>query len=218
MMAHRARRRLRPSPSFSHFTSMAYLAAPARPNSRRGPMAGSAAGRRHRSARPHRQLPRSTSTIASRWRCASMNHVPLVFNNPDNFTRRMFIEERAAFAPIDARGNGSANPSQAFLFDIARERQCVRAARARGLGRLPSRPSITASPCRGALSRVAALIAADFPAPRLYYIRLPPTTPSTPTSIQADLHAAPAGPIPPTHIARLRAATWSVWAAATTWC
>ncbi len=104
-------------PSFSHFSSMAFWQTGA-PNS------GEAYGWLGRMADAIDPLGHTTNFLVNiddsqSLAVRAMNHVPLVFNDPDNFTRHMFHEQQEAIVAIDARGNGSANPSQDFLFDIA---------------------------------------------------------------------------------------------------
>lgn len=153
-------------PSFSHFSSMAFWQTGA-PNS------GEAYGWLGRMADAMDPLGHTTNFLVNiddgqSLAVRSMNHVPLVFNNPDNFARRMYHEEKAAIAALDARsGNGSANASQDFLFDIAASanssEQLVRDA-----WNSYSTP-IDYGLVPFGLERVAALIAADFPT-KVYYV------------------------------------------------
>jgi len=170
-------------PSFSHFSSMAFWQTGA-PNSGEqygwlGRMADAIDPLGH--TRNFLVNIDDSQSLAVR----SMNHVPLVFNDPDNFTRRMFFEEKMATAAIDARGNGSANPTQDFLFDIAQSannsEQLVRDAWSAyespvDYGLVP-----------WGLEKVAALIAADFPT-KVYYV--PYRNNAFDTHVyQGDLHA-----------------------------
>jgi len=170
-------------PSFSHFSSMAFWQTGA-PNS------GEAYGWLGRMADSIDPLGHSTNFLVNiddnqSLAVRSMNHVPLVFNNPDNFTRRMFDEEKAAFSAIDQRGNGSSNASQNFLFDIAASanssEQLVRDAwnayeTPIDYGLVPF-----------GLEKVAALVAADFPT-KVYYV--PYRNNAFDTHVyQGDLHA-----------------------------
>jgi uncharacterized protein (DUF1501 family) len=153
-------------PSFSHFSSMAFWQTGA-PNS------GEAYGWLGRMADAIDPLGHTSNFMVNiddnqSLAVRSMNHVPLVFNNPDNFTRRIYHEQKAAIAAIDARAdNGSANALQDFLFDIAASanssQQLVRDAwnayeTPIDYGLVPF-----------GLERVAALIAADFPT-TVYYV------------------------------------------------
>lgn len=170
-------------PSFSHFSSMAFWQTGA-PNS------GEAYGWLGRMADAIDPLGHTRNFLVNiddsqSLAVRSMNHVPLVFNDPDNFTRRMFFEERNALSAIDARGNGSANPSQDFLFDIARSannsEQLVRDA----WNAYESPVDYGLVPW--GLEKVAALIAADFPT-KVYYV--PYRNNAFDTHVyQGDLHA-----------------------------
>ncbi|MHA6728833.1 DUF1501 domain-containing protein [Devosia sp. A369] len=152
-------------PSFSHFSSMAFWQTGA-PNS------GEAHGWLGRMADAIDPLGHTTNFLVNiddhqSLAVRSMNHVPLVFDNPNNFARRMFDEEKAAFAAIDSRGNGSANAAQDFLFDIAASanssEQLVRDA----WKGYTSPIDYGLAPF--GLERVAALVAADFPT-KVYYV------------------------------------------------
>jgi len=152
-------------PSFSHFSSMAFWQTGA-PNS------GEAYGWLGRMADAIDPLGHTTNFLVNiddhqSLAVRSMNHVPLVFDNPANFTRRLFNEEKPVLPIIDRRGNGSANPAESFLFDIAASanmsEQLVREAWANydspvDYGLVPF-----------GLERVAALIAAEFPT-KVYYV------------------------------------------------
>ncbi|RYH06006.1 MAG: DUF1501 domain-containing protein [Alphaproteobacteria bacterium] len=170
-------------PSFSHFSSMAFWQTGA-PNSGEqygwlGRMADAVDPLGH--TRNFLVNIDDSQSLAVR----SMNHVPLVFNDPDNFTRRMFFEERPAAAALDARLNGSANPTQDFLFDIAQSannsEQLVRDA----WNAYESPVDYGLVPW--GLEKVAALIAADFPT-KVYYV--PYRNNAFDTHVyQGDLHA-----------------------------
>ncbi len=170
-------------PSFSHFSSMAFWQTGA-PNSGEqygwlGRMADAIDPLGH--TRNFLVNIDDSQSLAVR----SMNHVPLVFNDPDNFTRRMFFEEQQALAALDTRGNGSANPTEDFLFDIARSasnsEQLVRDA----WNAYESPVDYGLVPW--GLEKVAALIAADFPT-KVYYV--PYRNNAFDTHVyQADLHA-----------------------------
>lgn len=170
-------------PSFSHFSSMAFWQTGA-------PNGGEAYGWLGRMADAIDPLGHVTNFLVNiddsqSLAVRSMSHVPLVFNNPDNFTRRMFFEEKTAVAAIDARGNGSSNAAQDFMFDIAASanssEQLVRDAWAAysspiDYGLVPF-----------GLEKVAALIAADFPT-KVYYV--PYRNNAFDTHVyQGDLHA-----------------------------
>ncbi|NMA99496.1 MAG: DUF1501 domain-containing protein [Phyllobacteriaceae bacterium] len=170
-------------PSFSHFSSMAFWQTGA-PNS------GEAYGWLGRMADAIDPLGHTTNFLVNiddsqSLAVRAMNHVPLVFNDPDNFTRHTFHEQMEAIAAIDARGNGSANPSEDFLLDIAasasRSEHLVRAA-----WNSYTTP-IDYGLVNFGLERVAALIAADFPT-KVYYV--PYRNNAFDTHVyQGDLHA-----------------------------
>ena len=50
------------------------------------------------------------------------NHVPLVFDNPEKFTRGRLFEEQSALAKL-AGARSARNPSEGFLFDVAASAQ-----------------------------------------------------------------------------------------------
>lgn len=152
-------------PSFSHFSSMAFWQTAA-PNS------GEAYGWLGRLADTIDPLGHTKNFLINvddhqSLAVRAMNHVPLVFDDPAKFTRHMFDSEKAAFGAIDQRTNGSANPAEQFLADIAASanssEQLVRDAWAAygspiDYGLVPF-----------GLEKVAAMIAADFPT-KVYYV------------------------------------------------
>jgi uncharacterized protein (DUF1501 family) len=149
-------------PSFSHFTSMAYWQTAA-PNS--GEQYGWV-GRLADAMAPEAPANflinvASTQSLAVR----AHRHVPVVFDNPANFTREMFFEEGAALRAAPEAGKTS-NASQAFLRDIARSANL-----SSGLVRkawTDYRSPVDYGITDLGLRRVAAMIAAGLPA-RLYY-------------------------------------------------
>jgi len=170
-------------PSFSHFSSMAFWQTGA-PNS------GEAYGWLGRMADAIDPLGHTTNFLVNiddhqSLAVRSMNHVPLVFDNPDNFTRHIYHDEMAAMSAIDLHGNGSANAAENFLFDIAASantsEQLVRDA----WNAYESPIDYGLVPF--GLERVAALIAADFPT-KVYYV--PYRNNAFDTHVyQGDLHA-----------------------------
>lgn len=150
------------NPSFSHFTSMAYWHTAA-PNSGEqfgwvGRLADAMAP-----AAPANFLINigANQSLAVR----AHKHVPVVFNNPDNFTREAFFEEKEALAALSDPGK-VANPSRRYLLDIAKSANessaLVRKAWA------AYRSPIDYGIADLGLRRVAAMIGAGLPA-RLYY-------------------------------------------------
>ena len=168
-------------PSFSHFTSMAYWHTGA-PNS------GNAFGWLGRLA--DSIDPAGTAdflvnveeheSLAVRAR----NHVPLVFNNPEKFARASLFEERDALREL-ATARVAANPTEAFLFEVAASAQHAErhVREACGAYRTP----VDYGLYRFGLERVAALIAAGFPT-RIYYVAYPNNAFDTHVT-QADTHA-----------------------------
>jgi uncharacterized protein (DUF1501 family) len=149
-------------PSFSHFTSMAYWHTAA-PNSGEqygwvGRLADAMAP-----AAPANFLINigATQSLAVRAR----KHVPVVFDNPNNFTREMFFEEGDALRSLPAAAKAG-NASQAYLLDIARSANDSSAVVRKAWAdyRSPVDYGITDL----GLRRVAAMIGAGLPA-RLYY-------------------------------------------------
>jgi uncharacterized protein (DUF1501 family) len=168
-------------PSFSHFSSMAYWHTGA-PNS------GDAFGWLGRLA--DGMDPQGNAnflvnvedheSLAVRAR----NHVPLVFDNPEEFARGGLFEEQGALTKL-AAARSAYNPTEAFLFDVAASAQHaelhVREACA------AYRTPVDYGLYRFGLERVAALIAAGFPT-RIYYVAYPHNAFDTHVT-QADIHA-----------------------------
>lgn len=149
-------------PSFSHFTSMAYWQTAA-PNS--GEPYGWV-GRLADAMAPDAPANFLINIGASQSLAVrARRHVPVVFNNPDNFAREAFFEEKAVLGALSDPGK-TANPSQRFLLDIARS-----ANEASSLVRKAwsdYRSPIDYGLTDLGLRRVAAMISAGLPA-HLYY-------------------------------------------------
>jgi uncharacterized protein (DUF1501 family) len=168
-------------PSFSHFTSMAYwhTAAPNR---------GDAFGWLGRLA--DAMDPRGTAdylvdiedhqSLAVR----ALNHVPLVFDNPEKFGREAWFEEKRALVTL-ASARNARNSTEAFLFGVATSAQHAEL-HVRDACRAYRTP-VDYGLVRFGLERVAALIAADFPT-RIYYVTFPHNAFDTHVT-QADTHA-----------------------------
>jgi uncharacterized protein (DUF1501 family) len=151
------------SPSFSHFTSMAYWQTAA-PNS--GAEYGWV-GRVADAIAP--EAPRNfLVNIDSRQSLAvrSRMHVPLVFDDPNKFMRESFYEEREVFAQTPDSGQIK-NPSRGYLQDIARSANNASALvrQAWANYRSPVDYGITGLD----LPKVVALLDAGMPT-RLYYV------------------------------------------------
>lgn len=149
-----------PDPSFSHFTSMAYWQTAA-PNS--GEQYGWV-GRLADAMAP--QAPANflinigtTQSLAVRAR----RHVPVVFDNPANFTRETFFEEKEA---LNAEPQAGGTASQAFMRDIARSANASSALIRKAWSDYKSPVDYGINDL--GLRRVAAMIAAGLPS-QLYY-------------------------------------------------
>lgn len=168
-------------PSFSHFTSMAYWHTGA-PNS------GDAYGWLGRLADGIDQAGAANflvdvedhQSLAVR----SRNHVPLVFDKPDKFARGALYDEHGPLQAV-AAGRSARNPTEAFLFDVAKSAQNaeVHVREACASYRTPVDYGLV----HFGLERVAALIAAGFPT-RIYYVSYPHNAFDTHVT-QADTHA-----------------------------
>jgi uncharacterized protein (DUF1501 family) len=116
------------NPSFSHFTSMAYWHTAA-PN--RGDEYGWVG--RTADAMSPQSTPNYLVNIDARQSLAvrSRVHTPLVFDDPNKFTREGFYQERSLFAqPVDAgaaSNNAGSNASRKFLLDVAQSAQSASA-------------------------------------------------------------------------------------------
>jgi uncharacterized protein (DUF1501 family) len=151
------------NPSFSHFTSMAYWQTAA-------PNRGDEFGWVGRTAdaiapgAPNNFLVNidARQSLAVR----SKLHTPLVFDDPNKFTREGFYQEREAFAQVADTGSVE-NPSRRFLLDVARSAKSASAQvkEAWAKYKSPVDYGITGLD----LPKVAALIQAGFPT-RLYYV------------------------------------------------
>ena len=168
-------------PSFSHFSSMAYWHTGA-PNS------GSAYGWLGRLA--DSMDPGGTAdylvNIDSHESLAvrARNHVPLVFDDPEKFTRAAVFEEDAPLRAVTA-GGAAQNPTQRFLFDVAGS--ALNAEPHLRQACAEYRSPIDYGLVRFGLDKVAALISAGFPT-RIYYVAIRNNAFDTHV-YQADVHA-----------------------------
>lgn len=152
-------------PSFSHFSSMAFWQTGA-PNS------GEAYGWLGRLADAVDPLGHNQNFLINiddhqSLAVRAMTHVPLVFDDPQKFTRQAFHAEAGAMAAVDRRGNAGGNGALDFLFDIA-----ASASHSERLVReawTAYQTPVDYGLVNWGLERVAALIAADFPT-RVYYV------------------------------------------------
>jgi len=170
-------------PSFSHFSSMAFWQTGA-PNS------GEAYGWLGRLADAIDPLGHNRNLLVNiddhqSLAVRAMDHVPLVFDDPDKFTRQMHHAEAEVMASLDRRDSSSENPSLDYLMDIAASasssEQLVRDAWH------SYRTPVDYGLVPFGLERVAALIAADFPT-QVYYVPFRNNAFDTHV-FQADTHA-----------------------------
>lgn len=149
-------------PSFSHFTSMAYWQTAAPNSGELYGWVGRLADQMAPAARANFLINiGATQSLAVR----AQRQVPVVFDNPNNFTREMFFEEAEALrAPAEA--GKVANPSQAYLLDIARSATDSSALVRKAWADYRSPVDYGATDL--GLRRVSAMISAGLPAP-LYY-------------------------------------------------
>jgi uncharacterized protein (DUF1501 family) len=168
-------------PSFSHFSSMAYWHTGA-PNS------GENYGWLGRLADAVDPLGSAgyLVNIDSHQSLAvkARNHVPLVFDDPEKFSREGVAEENAPLQKLVGR-DAARNRTEAFVFDVAHSAQDAetRVREACANYRTP----VDYGLLRFGLERVAALISADFPT-KIYYVALRNNVFDTHV-YQADVHA-----------------------------
>ncbi len=104
------------NPSFSHFTSMAYWHTAA-PNSGEeyGWVGRLADGLKPGGTPSFIVNIDETQSLAVR----SRDHTPVVFDDPNKFSRRAFFQEKPVFEHV-ADADGDTNPSQKYLLNVAR--------------------------------------------------------------------------------------------------
>jgi uncharacterized protein (DUF1501 family) len=168
-------------PSFSHFSSMAYWHTGA-PNSGEtyGWLGRLADAMDARGSADYLVDIDTHQSLA----VSSRNHVPLVFDDPEKFSRGGVAEEKAALRELIGR-DAARNRAEDFIFDVAHSAQNaethVREACAN------YRTPVDYGLVRFGLERVAALISAGFPT-RIYYVAMRNNVFDTHV-YQADLHA-----------------------------
>jgi len=168
------------NPSFSHFTSMAYWHTAA-PNS------GEEYGWVGRLADAMQPEPTpnyivnvdATQSLA----VGSRLHTPVVFDDPEKFTRNAFYAEKPLLDKV-AEADTDINPSRRFLLDVARGAQDASALVRQAWARYRSPIDYGIVPLH--LPKVAALIEAGMPA-HLYYVAYRNNAFDTHVQ-QADLH------------------------------
>lgn len=150
------------NPSFSHFTSMAYWHTGAPNSGEQYGWVGRLADAMTPSAPANFLINIGASqSLAVR----AQRHVPVVFNNPDNFQREAFFEEKEVLAALSDLGKVT-NTSRRYLLDIAKSANDASALVRKAWG--DYRSPIDYGIADLGLRRVAAMISAGLPA-RLYY-------------------------------------------------
>ena len=168
------------NPSFSHFTSMAYWHTAA-PNS------GEEYGWVGRLADAMEPEPTpgyivnvdATQSLA----VGSRLHTPVVFDDPEKFTRNAFFAEKPVLAQV-AEADPAMNPARRYLLEVARSAQDTSALVRQAWATYKSPIDYGLVPLN--LPKVAALIEAGMPA-RLYYVAYRNNAFDTHVQ-QADLH------------------------------
>jgi uncharacterized protein (DUF1501 family) len=106
------------NPSFSHFTSMAYWQTAAPNSGEQYGWVGRLADAMAPAAPPNFLV---NIDVRQSLAVRSRRHVPVVFDDPNKFTRESFSEEREIFASAPASASAPVdNPSRRFLLDSAR--------------------------------------------------------------------------------------------------
>lgn len=150
------------NPSFSHFTSMAYWHTGAPNSGEQYGWVGRLADAMTPSAPANFLINIGASqSLAVR----AQRHVPVVFNNPDNFQREAFYEEKEVLAALSDPGKVT-NASRRYLLDIAKSANDASALVRKAWA--DYRSPIDYGIADLGLRRVAAMISAGLPA-RLYY-------------------------------------------------
>src|SRR5690242_9208377 len=107
------------NPSFSHFTSMAYWHTAAPNSGEEYGWVGRLADAIDPNATPNYLVNiDATQSLAVRSRL----HTPVVFDDPEKFTRNAFFDEKAVLGKV-ADASGIDNPARRYLLDVARSAQ-----------------------------------------------------------------------------------------------
>jgi len=168
------------NPSFSHFTSMAYWHTAAPNSGEEYGWVGRLADAMDPDPKPNYLVNiDATQSLAVRSRL----HTPVVFDDPDKFTRNAFFDEKPLLAKV-ADAGPAANPTQRYLLDVARSAQESSALVRQAWGKYKT--PIDYGIVSLNLAKVAALIDAGMPT-RLYYVAYRNNAFDTHVQ-QADLH------------------------------
>jgi uncharacterized protein (DUF1501 family) len=169
------------NPSFSHFSSMAYWHTAAPNHGEQYGWVGRLADGLRPGGAPNFVVNiDTTQSLAVR----SRNHTPVVFDDPERFSRNGFFQELPLF-PHLAEATADPNPSRKYLLDVARSAQDASALVREAWARYRSPIDYGIVPVD--LPKVAALIAAGLPT-RLYYAAYRHNAFDTHVH-QGDLHA-----------------------------
>jgi uncharacterized protein (DUF1501 family) len=150
------------NPSFSHFSSMAYWHTAAPNHGEEYGWVGRLADGLRPGGAPNFVVNiDTTQSLAVR----SRDHTPVVFDDPERFSRKGFFQELPLFQHVTEAAEDP-NPSRKYLLDVARSARDASALVREAWARYRSPVDYGIVPVD--LPKVAALIAAGFPT-RLYY-------------------------------------------------
>jgi uncharacterized protein (DUF1501 family) len=151
------------NPSFSHFTSMAYWHTAAPNSGEEYGWFGRLADQLDPKITPNYLVNiDATQSLAVRSRL----HTPVVFDDPEKFTRNAFYDEKPVMSQL-ADASDTVNPAQRFLTDVARSAQESSALVREACAKYKTPIDYGIIPLN--LNKVAALINAGLPT-RLYYV------------------------------------------------
>jgi uncharacterized protein (DUF1501 family) len=168
------------NPSFSHFTSMAYWHTAAPNSGEEYGWVGRLADAMQPDPAPNYIVNvDATQSLAVRSRL----HTPVVFDDPEKFTRNAFYAEKPLLDKV-AEADPDINPSRRYLLDVARSAQDASALVRQAWTHYKSPVDYGIVPLH--LPKIAALIEAGMPA-HLYYVAYRNNAFDTHVQ-QADLH------------------------------
>ena len=151
------------NPSFSHFTSMAYWHTAAPNSGEEYGWVGRLADAMDPELTPNYIVNiDATQSLAVRSRL----HTPVVFDDPEKFTRNAFFDEKPLLDKV-AEADPNMNPTRRYLLDVARSAQDASALVRAAWAKYKSPVDYGIVPLH--LSKVAALIDAGMPT-QLYYV------------------------------------------------
>ncbi len=169
------------NPSFSHFVSMAYWHTAAPNSGAQYGWVGRLADAMQPGGAPNYLVNiDATQSLAVR----SREHTPVVFDDPESFTRKGLFQQREAQQYM-AKADAASNPAQRFLRNLARSAKDASAFVRQAWDTYQTPVDYGILPLD--LNKVAALIASDMPT-RLYYVAFRNNAFDTHV-YQANLHA-----------------------------